>query len=70
MPKKDGKAVLKEIPRTVSEGIRWVLITGHGYKAREFKEIPIPYQVLQKPFSLKSFESTVVELLQSFSVKI
>jgi len=70
MPKKDGKAVLKDIPHGISEGIRWVLITGHGYKAREFKDIQIPYKVLQKPFSLKSFESTVVELLQSFSVKI
>jgi len=70
MPKKDGKTVLKEMPKNTAESIRWVLITGHGFKDRELKDIETPYKVLQKPFSLKTFEATVVELLQSFSVKI
>jgi DNA-binding NtrC family response regulator len=70
MPKKDGKTVLKEMPRDIAQQIKWVFITGHGYKTKELREIDIPYRLLEKPFSLQTFESTVVELLQSFSVKI
>jgi len=70
MPRMDGKTIISKIPLSQREAIRWVLITGHGYKEKEFKSIQVQYKLLMKPFSLEKFEQAVTEILQEFSVKV
>jgi len=70
MPRMDGKTIMNKIPEAKRDQIKWILITGHGYKEKEFKAIKVRYRLLQKPFSLETFKDAVVDILQEFSVKV
>jgi len=67
MPKKEGEAVLKEVSEDTLKSTKWVLITGNSDKLQKLK-IEADYKVLEKPFSLETFEETVDSLLLEYSL--
>ncbi len=70
MPIRDGRAILTDIAPEIASNTKWVLITGHHERIEELNALKFKYQILKKPFSLETFESTVSKLLQEFSIKI